>query len=147
MENKSIKFEKIDGSDVSAGGGHYNPFTIRIKENVSLRFNGMSVGCGIMQCQNVKSLNQLNDEELAQVKDFLKNKLTTLDKYFKSFGIIVATLGPEGKFKDYKEEGLLKAGFEKMCDYSNWYDDVDGNWIARLYVLRTNCGGKENKGK
>lgn len=144
MENNAIKLIKnYDDFKSNPGGEFYTSFAINLFDKVILEFHGMSTGCGIIQCRGIKKLNNLSDNELAETKEFLINKILE-EKYTPRFGMIVATLGPEGRHENY-EEYTLKAGFTKITEYNNWYDtSYEKNHIARLYVLKPNLGDKKN---
>ncbi len=147
MEKKSINVEKCyDDTESVPGGTFYVSVSIKVDTIHIFDLHGMSTGCGIMQLKGFYNLKKLNDEQLEKLKEYLVEYFTDEEINYKStkVGVIVGTIG-NNQMNDGTVELAEKVGFEKVSEYSNWYDRGDGSWRQSLYILKPKFRKLENK--
>lgn len=144
MENNAtnITIERKD-TENKAKTGFYNVIELVVNKKIVLQFFGMGSGCGIVEMKGNNYLCDLTNEEIEGLADFLKNKFAYSEGY-KSYlpGLIIAIHGQTTS----SEEQLKALGFTVLSEHSNWQDGMTGNYMQKLYGLKTNYCGIINKG-
>lgn len=137
-----VSIERIDTKN-KAKTGFYNIINLTINNKITLEFFGMGSGCGIVEMKGNNQLCNLNETEIKYLSDYLKNKFANVEGY-RSYlpGLIIAIHGQS----TFSEEQLKALGFTVLSEHSNWQDGINGNYIQKLYGLKTNYDGVINKG-
>lgn len=144
MENNAtnITIERKD-TENKAKTGFYNIIELTINKKVTLQFFGMGSGCGTVEMKGNKYLYNLTNEEIEVLADYLKNKFSVCEGYISYLpGLIIAIHGETTS----SEEQLKALGFIVLSEHSNWQDGMTGNYMQKLYGLKTNYCGIINKG-
>jgi hypothetical protein len=90
-------------------------------------------GCGLVQMYGILSLVAgATPEQLEYIKNVFTTKILPELKVCGA-GAIIVTLG-----RSYypNEPTILKLGFEKLSEYSNYRHGQDGKYKQRLYILK-----------
>lgn len=146
MELKHFKIVIPDENKVWHNTVHISHLKGKI---IPIKLKETIMGCGIAQMYGSSTLNYLNEEELQELKLILNDYITDLQKINDNkyacmkVGYIISTLGHNYK---NREENLLKLGFKKIADYSNWKHNTTGTEIQLLYGLHTKYDNIENLG-
>ena len=110
--------------------GIWHQKTTILLNQYSIDFAGMFTGCGLGQIRNVTIFSNSANQNIS--KEELLKKFENLKK--NGVGAVVCTLG-QGYWNKY-EVNLLKIGFEKISEYSNYRHGTDGAYKQRLYILK-----------